>query len=131
MTQPLVNECIIGKYTFNIAINRKLAIDILEKYPDYWEMLQEVQSRQDEKGLSDFKTVIAGLKVMEKRNEVAEYALPLMLKLAKDNTKAGEIIKYSKEVKAIDALLNKISEFLLVGFTKGVAVETPTVEVKL
>ncbi len=142
--KPLIKECKIGEKEFNLAIHRDLAVEILAKFPKYWEIATKHENliKIKEDGTYDIKHQELNIKklgeLMEAENEISEmlpkimdYAIPKMLKLAQCEMGYQEILDYCVDNYAEDEFFAKSMEFIMLGFTKGKTAKVPKVKIQM
>ena len=129
----LIKECTFGEYKFKIGINREIALQVAEKFPN------DIANFFDNnaKAQNDIKTVVKerGLRnLFEKEDMIDEcgeritrFALPLMLKEANEDLPADDIIKYAIENNADIILYSGILEAIFMGFTTNGATNAPKI----
>ena len=126
-------HCSVGKYEFDVAINREIMRKGFKKCPNLWRMT--AQAQQDKADFSDVDKFLDLLDEAEKVNaELPIYVatvLPDMLELAGEKLDSSEIIKYCIKNQVGDQFYAKIYEFTLMGFTDGKSVKNPKVTVSL
>ena len=111
----------LGKYNFKLATDRDIAVKSFKAFPDVIEYIIE----NEEMGQTDAKLVMDAirndkldslLEMEEKLGELARFVLPMMLKKAKEELDAEEIIEYATKNYVIDDFNIGIVEFLFLGF---------------
>lgn len=118
----LQKEVTLGEMEFKVRTNRDIAVRAFEEYP---ELIEYVLNKQGT-DLDDDKFFINALKNKElgilldmngRIEKLIEFALPLMLKEAGDETDAKTIIDYARENDADEIFNAKMLEFLIKAFT--------------
>ena len=122
-------EC--GEYSFDIAVDRDIAVRTMEAFPDLCEYMftkARESAGKIEAKTDDFQFLMDSIHKKElhklyeqERNyeEFIKYAFPLMLKKAGSDLDAKEIINYVYE-NGVDTEFNTaLYEFILMGFTQG------------
>lgn len=118
----LQKEVTLGEMEFKVRTNRDIAVRAFEEYP---ELIEYVLNKQGT-DLDDDKFFINALKNKElgilldmngRIEKLIEFALPLMLKEAGDETDAKTIIDYARENNADEIFNAKMLEFLIKAFT--------------
>lgn len=118
----LQKEVTLGEMEFKVRTNRDIAVRAFEEYP---ELIEYVLNKQGT-DLDDGKFFINALKNKElgilldmngRIEKLIEFALPLMLKEAGDETDAKTIIDYARENDADEIFNAKMLEFLIKAFT--------------
>lgn len=129
----LIKECTFGEYKFKIGINREIALQVAEKFPN------DIANFFDntERASNNVKTLIKQGKlrdVLEKNdmlNECSErivkFALPLMLKEANEDLPADDIIEYAIKNDADQILYINMLEVIFMGFTTNGETKTPKI----
>lgn len=125
-------EC--GEYVFEIATDRAIAVKTFEAFPTFIEKAVngDIPSGLNEK---DFfinairqKRLGELLALQEQLNDIAAFALPLMIKKAGgDEKSADKILAYAKENDVDMMLANAVLELLMQGFTQGERQKAPKV----
>lgn len=118
----LEKQVTLGDMEFKVRTNRDIAVKAFEEYP---ELIEYVLNKQGT-DLDDDKFFINALKnkelgiLLDMNGRIAnliEFALPLMLKEAGDETDAQSIVNYAKDNEADEFFNAKMLEFLVEGFT--------------
>ena len=118
----LEKQVTLGDMEFKVRTNRDIAVKAFEEFP---ELIEYVLNKQGT-DLDDDKFFINALKnkelgiLLDMNARIAnliEFALPLMLKEAGDETDAKSIIDYAKGNDADEIFNAKMLEFLVEGFT--------------
>ena len=131
----------VGKYEFNISVDRDMVADAFDKYPKLLTLIikySDGNENPDEKAIllraiedGNFKTL---LKSNEEIAEIVKYLFPLMLKKADkfyetDNaSKSQEILDYIYENEADEVFFSSVFEFIVSVFTDGVEEKKPKVK---
>ena len=131
-------EC--GKYSFDVAIDREIAIKAMEEYPDLAEFVFNQAKKELKTPKSSTKQKdeidllidnIRSKKTQELLNreemlkECAKFAFPLMLKKAGSELNAEEIIDYIYENNVESEFSSGIYEMILKGFTQSEVLGKP------
>lgn len=120
----LIKQVELGKYTFNISINRAIFLDINDKFPDFFkkaiefskdrEDIQESLANGKMRDLLEYQDYINS-----RLPEIIKFSLPLLLKEADDKTNALEIIDYAIDNNVEMQMNNALMEFIISVFTQG------------
>lgn len=122
-------EC--GEYEFDVAVDRDIAIDVMEAFPDLCDYMftkaKESAYKKEKKNETDMDFLMKNIREkklheMYKQEEELEncvkYAFPKMLKKAGSDLDANKIIDYIYE-NGVEAEFNAgMYEFILMGFTQ-------------
>lgn len=144
--RKLVKHFTIGELSFDLAINRKMAIDGFKAYPQYWELINKSDTLKkaiNDKGevktdnLNVAEMIEVTSQLEEYSYEIATYLLPKMLEYAETNGNsdkqeyADKIIEYCNEYEClldyvdedtdetVKGFISLAMEFVLQGFTSG------------
>lgn len=119
----LEKQVTLGDMEFKVRTNRDIAVKAFEEYP---ELIEYILNKQGGESKSEQQYFIEALKnkelgvLLDMNGRIAnliEFALPLMLKEAGDETDVKSIIDYAKENDADEIFNAKMLEFLVEGFT--------------
>lgn len=119
----LEKQVTLGDMEFKVRTNRDIAVKAFEEYP---ELIEYILNKQGGESKSEQQYFIEALKnkelgvLLDMNGRIAnliEFALPLMLKEAGDETDAKSIIDYAKENDSDEIFNAKMLEFLVEGFT--------------
>ena len=115
----------LGEKQFKIMVNRDIAVETFEQFPEVIEYV--LNSDTSAKGKDDEKEFLLNalksrklnqlFKMNEKLGELVAYALPLMMKSAGDMQNAQEIINYATENDVIEDFNAKMFGLLMEAFT--------------
>lgn len=122
-------EC--GKYSFDVTINRDIAVKAMEEYPDLAEYVfnqakKEIKEKDNGKK-DEIDILVANIKSKqtsemfrqeELLKECVKFAFPLMLKESGCAHDAKEIIDYIYENGVEDDFNAAMYELILLGFTQ-------------
>lgn len=122
-------EC--GKYSFDVVINRDIAVKAMEEYPDLAEYVfnqakKEIKEKDNGKK-DEIDILVANIKSKqtsemfrqeELLKECVKFAFPLMLKESGCAYDAKEIIDYIYENGVEDDFNAAMYELILLGFTQ-------------
>jgi hypothetical protein len=132
--KTLIKHISVGKYEFNVGIDRAITVDVFEHFPELMEYLLENQSAGDENkivinAIKD-KTLGKLLESTDKIKDLVKYAFPFILAKAdkEQADKADEIIDYIYENEVEDEFSNAVFEFICLGFTEGTSDKKPKVK---
>lgn len=120
----------LGEMSFKVRANRDIAVKSFEEYPAVLEYIVKQQNKGEldmvslvkNKGLSEL------LRMNDEIAKMVKFALPLMLKEAKDDTNATKIIKYATDNDVIAQFNAGILEFIAQGFTQGELANKPKIK---
>lgn len=132
-------EC--GKYSFDVVINRDIAVRSMEAFPDLAEYIfnqakQELKENKKNSIKDEFDLIVENIrekkmseffKQEELLKECVKFAFPLMLKESGSNENAQEIIDYVYENGVDDKFNAGIYEMILEGFTQREVSSKPKV----
>ena len=114
----------LGEKKFKVAVDRDIACDAFEQFPNLIEYLMKKEVKNRKENDADFflnalkNKELKQLFNMEKQiSELIGFALPLMLDKAGDSSDADEIIQYAKDNNAEQIFNNGMLEFIIQGFT--------------
>ena len=118
-----------GEKKFSVAIDRDIAASVMEQYPDFLEIVQEIASKQadGEQTLSLAKAAKKKklgilLSIPDMQMNIVKTALPLMLaKAGEKDTEAlaADVLAYAEENEVDDLLRDGLFSFFMEGFTLG------------
>lgn len=120
----------LGEKSFKVRANRDIAVKSFEEYPEVLEYIV----KQQNKGEQDIVALVKGkglselFRVNEQIAKLVEFALPLMLREAKDTANAKTIIKYAKDNGVLEQFNAGILEFIAEGFTQGELANKPKIK---
>lgn len=120
-----------GVYSFDVVIDRDIAIEALEEYPALAEYVftqaEEGAKKPSTKKETETDFVIRAIKekrlkdyfqTAEMLKECAKFAFPKMLKKAGSDLNAQEIIEYVYENNVQEEFCSNIFELVILGFTQ-------------
>lgn len=124
----------LGEMKFKVATDRDIAVKAFEEYPD---LIEYLVNKENEIGNDDKSLFLKAIKnkelstlfeMEEKFAKLIEFALPLMLKKANDESDAMEIIKYANENNVSTEFNSGMLEFLMEGFTLRELAKKPKIK---
>lgn len=124
----------VGKYEFDVGVDRAITVDVFEHYPDLMEYLLNSNAKGDENTIVinaiKEKTLGKLLESTDQIKDLVKYAFPLLLAKAdeKQADKADEIIEYIYENEVEDEFSNAVFEFICLGFTADTSEKKPKVK---
>lgn len=132
----LRKNCEVGKYKFDIAINRQIVLDGFEQFPELWKII--VKSEKEGSSIEDIEDVKLLTELLDKNDEIEEltskfvqYILPKMVELAGEDVDCDEFYRYCVRNDADQELDIAIFDFAMLGFTDGKGAKKPKVKVSL
>lgn len=118
-----------GEKKFSVAIDRDIAASVMEQYPEFLELVQDMASKQAsgkmELSLAEAakqKKLGALLSIPDMQMDIVKTALPLMLaKAGEKDTEAlaADVLAYAEENEVDDLLRDGLFSFFMEGFTLG------------
>lgn len=133
--RELIRECSVGKYTFDILVNRNIVLEAFKKHPKLWKILME-QTKKGKRNVEDLDDVETILELLDLNDTVTEEIpafvadiLPDMIKAAGSDIDAKKFLEYCVENEVDDIVNNEIYQFALMGFTEGKSAKNPKVKV--
>ena len=132
--RELVRKCNVGKYSFDIVVNRDIARKGFEKNPKLFKILMD-RAKASSKGVDedDVETILQFIELNDAMSKdmpkfVAD-VLPEMIKAANEEVDAQEFIEYCIKNEVDDVVNQEIYSFALLGFIEGKSVKKPKVKV--
>lgn len=134
--RELIRTLNVGKYSFDIKVNRQIALDAFKKYPNFWKAIAAISKNGiSETDIEDVNTVSELLEnndiIADEKPDFAKYVLQKMVEAADANVDTNEFISYCIDNDVEDVVFEKIVEFALMGFTGGKGAKKPKVKVTL
>lgn len=126
-----------GEKKFSVAIDRDITVTVLEQYPDFLEIIQEIgkeQSKQSAQADTPSGTMLSIAEAARKKKlgsllsipdtqmGIVKTALPLMLAKAGESNPeemAADILAYAEKYEVDDLLRDGLFSFLMEGFSLG------------
>ena len=135
--RELVRKCNVGKYSFDIVVNREIVRKGFEKHPELLKIAMS-SSKYKFKNIDDIDDVETILEILDKNDVVAEEMpkfvadiLPDMIEAAKEKVDAKEFLDYCVKNEVDDIVIQELYGFALLGFTEGRSVKVRTPKVKV
>lgn len=122
----LTKKVELGEMSFKVGIDRDIACDAFQEFPDLIEYLMSKKADIVAKDDDDFffkalkqKQLKEIMGIEDKVTDLVGYALPLMLKKAKDNSDAEEIMEYARDNGVLKIFTKGMVDFIFEGFSLG------------
>lgn len=133
----LKKHCVVGKYEFDICVDRNMVLNAYKNNEKYW-LLQNKVVKNSSKFENTENLNIDNVKFLADLQDelfaeipkVVRYILPEMVDKAESTLDVDEFLKYCEEQNVEQLFYEGIIEFLNLGFTNGKIVKEPKVEVK-
>lgn len=134
--RELIRTLNVGKYSFDIKVNRQMALDAFKHNEKFWNVIANLSKRGvDVENIGDIDKVAEILEENDildsEKPKFVEFILPKMIEASGADVDYNEFIDYCKEQEVDDIVNDKIVEFAMLGFTEGKSVKTPKVKVVL
>lgn len=133
--RELIRACNVGKYSFDILVNRNIVLEAFKKHPVLWKALMD-QNKKGRRKLEDLEDVETMIEFLEMNDALAEEIrafvadiLPDMIKAADSDVDAKEFLEYCVENEVDDIVNDEIYQFALLGFIEGKSAKNPKVKV--
>lgn len=131
----------VGKYTFDVSVDRAIVCDAFEKYPDLMEFLFKNAKVGEENEVVVNAIRNKNLEMLldstDKIKELVYYAFPTMVKKADDfrgtenYKRVDEIIKYIEDNDVDADFSTAMFEFICLGFTPDTNEKRPKVKFQI
>lgn len=123
--RELVRRFTVGEYSFDMKINRQLALDAFKVNKKFWHLITSNADKglDVEKSMADIDTFAKLLEQNDEMDELrpafCEYILPRMTELAGETVDTNAFFEYCEENGVLDEVYSKILEFAMLGFSVG------------
>lgn len=132
--RELIKRCSVGKYSFDIVVNRDIARKGFEKNPKLFKILMN-KAKASANGIDedDVETILQFIELNDAMaTDMPKFVadvLPEMIKAAGEEVDAQEFLAYCEKNDVDDIVNQEIYSFALLGFTEGRSVKKPKVNV--
>lgn len=138
--RKFIKRCTVGKYSFDVAINRQIVLDGFKEFPALWKSI----SKNERTTKNDIDTGdIYELEALMKENDIlvdeipkfVEFILPKMVVEADaefgGSFNCNEFFEYCRINDVDDEFSSAMFEFAMLGFTDGRSEKKPKVKMSL
>jgi hypothetical protein len=125
--KKLIKHIDCGKYSFGVGINREIAVETFEAFPQLTEYIFERAEKGEQenidsptfiKQLLEKKELSKLIQISDQIGECVKFAFPKMLKLAEETLDVNELIEYIVENGVEQEFNQGVFEIILQGFTQ-------------
>ena len=115
----LTKRITVGDYSFDISADRDIAVKAFQEFPDFAKYVftkANLTEKQLLESAIDNKELDKLLNIQEQERSLVFYAFPFMVAKANGSIDIDEFYKFLEDNSVTDVFVEKVFEFLMLGF---------------
>lgn len=136
--RKLIKRCTVGKYSFDVAINRQIVLEGFKKFPSLWKAVTKAApAGKDGVDTGDIEALAEIMEtndiLLDEMPKFVAFLLPKMIGEADNEAEVDcdEFLEYCRDNEVDDEFNTAMFEFAMLGFTDGRSEKKPKVKMSL